>query len=225
MPGSPKVGGIGCPKARLRMQLSATRGVYDHGIDNIRVSFQELIKNPPDGFLVIEGNAGLGADWPAAIWKSASGFALALTIFSAPSSIEENWPRWKEIFDKARESMLRFHGEYQIDRDTAQVLAMQHAVAIETMDSGRLELRLAIRHHHQIISGYDDLLIRERIDMYWPERAQFGTEEFSQGVKSSDEAAKQVRCRYIFGFEDQNSSRTVVVEKDGVISFCQKLYP
>lgn len=205
------------------MQLLAVAGVYDPGSDSFSEAFQRLVHTPPSGFVVLEGNAGLGADWPAAIWKSAQALAVAVTIISAPATIKENWPIWKEIFDQATEYMLEHHGEFRIDRDTAQVLAIQHAVAELGMDATELMVHLAIRHYHQSIGGYEDLLLTERVDMDWIEGSEWGSTEFSAGVRSNEEAARQVLCRYVFGIGDLSRSQTIVVEMDGTVSFEKKL--
>lgn len=199
------------------MQFIAVSNVYGDEGDNFNKNFLRLLENPPDGFEVLEGNAGLGADWPAAIWKSATALTIALTVFSAPATIKENWPLWKEIYDEATVLMLGFHGEVRIDRDSAQMIAMHHAIEVLGLSAANLTIHLAIRHYRHSCAGYQDLLNEARVDMYWPD-GEIGSEEFSQGVRSNEEAAKQVVSRYIFGVEDFESCMTVVVEQDGSVS-------
>ncbi len=200
------------------MQLLAVKNVYGEEDDCFNASFLQLIENPPSGFIVLEGNAGLGADWPAAIWKSTQALTVALAVFSAPATIKENWPLWKEIYDEAVSLMLEFHGEFRIDRDSAQMIAIHHAVDVLGMNAANLNVHMAVRHFRQSACSYQDLLVDERTDMHWPEFAEHGSDEFSQGVQSNEEAAKQAICRYIFGIDDLENCKTIVVEQDGTVS-------
>lgn len=204
------------------MQLLTTTRVYDSENDQMDVYFMSLVNSPPSGFLVLDGNAGLGADWPAGIWKSVQGIAVALSIISAPSTIKENWPLWKSIFEELTQKVIEIHGEYRIDRDTAHVIAIHHAVFQENLRSDRLSVHMAIRHYFSSVAGYEDLLITDRLIMDWPD-GEYGTEAFSQGVRSNEEAAKQARCRYIFGIEDGYNCLTLIIEQDGTISGAKKL--
>lgn len=170
------------------MQFLTTTNVYGPG-DHSNEAFLELVRMPPQGIIILDGNAGLGADWPAGIWKSLNGTAVALTIFSAPSTIEENWPVWKEIFDSIAQQVIEFHGEYRIDRDSAQVIAMHHSVAICEIDPKRMSVHMAIRHYFTTVAGCEDLLKTGRVDMDWPKHGDFGSEEFSTGLRSNEEAA------------------------------------
>lgn len=171
----------------------------------------------------MDGNAGLGADWPAGIWKSLNGAAIALAIFSAPSTIEENWPVWKGIFDNVIQKMVDFHGEFRVDRDSAQVIAMHHSVANCGINPNQMSVHMAIRHFFSGAGGYEDLLTADRVDMDWPKHGDFASEEFSLGVRSNEEAAKQARCRYIFGINDGSTCLTLVVERDGSVSMSKEL--
>jgi len=200
------------------VQLLTTTRVYGPE-DETNPDFLKLIQNPPAGIVILDGNAGLGADWPAGIWKSANAAAIAIALISAPSTIEENLPKWKEIYDYVSQAMVDFHGEFRIDRDTAQILAMEKAVFSHRMNSDRLEVHMAIRHYFSSYPGYEDLLRKERIDMDWPETGEFGSEEFSRGVQSNEEAARQARCRYLFGLSDDRKCITICVEGDGSILF------
>lgn len=204
------------------MQFLTTTNVYGPG-DHSNEAFLELVKMPPDGIIILDGNAGLGADWPAGIWKSLNGMAVALAILSAPSTIEENWPKWKEIFDYVSQQIIDFHGEFRVDRDSAQVIAMHHAVTNFGIEPSRLSVHMAIRHFFTTFAGYEDLLTTERVDMDWPEHGGFGSEEFSRGVRSNEEAARQARCRYIFGIEDGSNCLTIVVEQDGSVSMSEEM--
>ncbi|MGR3504916.1 MAG: hypothetical protein ACU0B7_03485 [Paracoccaceae bacterium] len=205
------------------MQLLSTNRVYDVENDCFRAEFMQLVASPPDDLIVIDGNAGLGADWPAAIWRHAGNAALALTIISAPSTIEENWPRWKSIYDAVVEKVVEFHGEYRIDRDTAQVLALHHAVTELGLSSSRLEVHMALRHYYSSVPGYDDLLTSPSVVMDWPNSAGFDTPEFSQGVRSNEEAARQAIGRYIFGINDLSKAFTIIIESDGQVSMSREL--
>lgn len=204
------------------MQLLATEGIYGLEGDFTNDRFLRLVNNPPSDFRVLEGNAGLGADWPAAIWRSATGLSLALSILAAPATLEENWPKWKAIFDNMIGFMRDFHGEFRIDRDTAQVIALHQAIYNEGLNACDINMHLAIRHYTTGVGGYEDLLMEDRIDMSWP-LDECGPAAFSHGVRSNQEAAKQACCRYIFGISDLRDCRTIVVESDGSISFCSRL--
>lgn len=204
------------------MQFLTTTNVYGSG-DHSNEAFLELVRMPPKGIVILDGNAGLGADWPAGVWKSLNGAAVALAIFAAPSTIEENWPKWKEIFDNIAQQVMEFHGEYRIDRDSAQIIAMHHSVAACEIDPNRLSVHMAVRHYFTTVAGYEDLLQTDRIDMDWPEHGGFGTKEFSIGVRSNEEAARQARCRYIFGIDDGSKCLTIVVESDGTVSLAQEM--
>ncbi|WP_157968872.1 hypothetical protein [Tropicimonas sp. IMCC34011] len=204
------------------MQLLTTTNVYGPD-DQSNEAFLELVRVPPPGIMILDGNAGLGADWPAGIWKSMQGASVALAIFAAPSTIEENWPLWKEIFDDIAQRIMEFHGEYRIDRDSAQVIAMHHSVAVWEIAPNRMSVHMAVRHYFSTAAGYQDLLETDRVDMDWPERGEFGSEGFSVGVRSNEEAARQARCRYIFGIDDGSKCLTIVVESDGTVSFAQEL--
>lgn len=200
------------------MQLLAVNNVYGDEDDCLNAAFVRLIENPPSGIIILDGNAGLGADWPAAIWKSTQALTIALAVFTAPATIKENWPLWKEIFDRAVTLMLEFHKEFRIDRDSAQMIAMHHALAVVGMNAANLNVHMAVRHFRQSGCSYQDLLVDERIDMHWPEYAEHDSEEFYQGVQSNEEASKQAICRYIFGVNDLETCRTIVVEQDGTVS-------
>jgi hypothetical protein len=204
------------------MQFLTTTNVYGPG-DHSNEAFLELVRTPPQGVVILDGNAGLGADWPAGVWKSINGAVVALAIFSAPSTIEENWPIWKEIFDSVAEQVLEFHGEFRIDRDSAQVIAMHHAVATSGFDPERMSVHMAVRHFFTTYAGYEDLLNTDRVEMDWPEHGEFGSEEFSRGVLSNEEAARQARCRYVFGIDDGSKCITIIVEQDGSVSFTEEM--
>ena len=204
------------------MQFLTTTNVYGPG-DHSNEAFLELVRVPPEGIIIFDGNAGLGADWPAGIWKSLNGAAVALAIFSAPSTIEENWPVWKELFDNITQQMIEFHGEYRLDRDSAQVIAMHHAVAACGIEPNRMSIHMAIRHFFTTVAGYEDLLRTDRVDMDWPEYGDFDSKESSIGVRSNEEAARQARCRYIFGIDDGAKCLTLVVESDGTVSMTEEM--
>ncbi len=199
------------------MQLLTTTNVYGP-YDDSNESFLELVRRPPQGIIILNGNAGLGADWPAGIWKSLNGAAVALAILSAPSTIQDNWPVWKSIFDDIAQRVIEFHGEFRIDRDSAQVVAMHHSVNTFGLDPKRMTVHMAIRHFFTGTAGYEDLLKTDRVDMDWPEHGDLGSDEFSRAVRSNEEAARQARCRYIFGVEDGSNCLTIVVEQDGSVS-------
>ena len=203
------------------MQLLTTTNVYDVENDFTDLDFLKIVENPPTGYLVIDGNAGLGADWPARIWKNLNGIAIALAIISAPSTIEDNWPKWKEIFDDLTQKVLEFHGEYRIDRDTAHILALHYAVNKCGLKPDTLSIHMAVRHFSSSYPGYEDLLECERLEMNWFDLSPHGSKEFQHGVRSNEEAAKQACCRYIFGIQDFGKCVTIVVEQDGTISFAR----
>ncbi len=205
------------------MQLLAVSNVYGEEADTIHTDLLALVENPPTGLIVIVGNAGLGADWPVAIWKSAQALTIALTVFSAPNTIKENWPHWKEIYDNAVSLMLEFHGEYRIDPNSAQMIAIHHAVDVLGINADQLEVHMAVRHFRQNCCSYESLLNSRRIDMLWSESAEFGSDEFSKAVQSTAEAAKQATCRYIFGISDFEGCKTIVVEQDGTVSLSADL--
>ncbi|MCF6432905.1 hypothetical protein, partial [Leisingera sp. MMG026] len=117
--------------------------------------------------------------------------AIALAIFSAPSTIEDNWPRWKEIYDSVAAQVIQWHGEFSIDRDSAQVIAMHHAVSALGLEAAQLSVHMAIRHFFTTVAGYEDLLTTERHVMDWSHDGEFGSEGFSIGIKSTEEAARQ----------------------------------
>jgi len=204
------------------MQFLTTTNVYGPG-DHSSEAFLALVRMPPQNIIILEGNAGLGADWPAGIWKSLNGAAVALKIFAAPATIEENWPIWKGIFADISQQIIDFHGEYRIDRDSAQVIAMHHSVAACEVDPNRMSVHMAIRHYFTTVAGYEDLLKADRVDMDWPEHADYGSDDFSIGVRSNEEAARQARCRYIFGIDDGSKCLTIVVESDGTVSMTQEM--
>lgn len=201
------------------MQLLTTKNVYDLENEDTAPSFRKLLESPPEGIIIQDGNAGLGADWPVGIWTSLNAMAIALTIFSAPSTIEENWPRWKEIYDNMVEQVVEWHGEFSIDRDSAQIIAMQYAVSELGIDAINLSVHMAIRQFFTTVAGYEDLLNAERQVMDWSQEGEFGSEGFSTGVRSTEEAARQAICRYVFGISDDSKCVTIIVEKDGSISF------
>ncbi|MDA8585865.1 hypothetical protein N9L47_06275 [Rhodobacteraceae bacterium] len=205
------------------MQLLTTTGVYDVEGDRSNPDFLRLVQTPPDGIVVLDGNAGLGADWPAGVWKSLNAAAIAIAILSAPATFEENWPRWKEIYDKVVGQILEFHGEFRIDRDTAQILAINHAIKEVGLNPGTISFHMAIRHYFTTFAGYEDLLETNRIEMDWPEKAEFGSNEFSHAIKSTEEAARQAACRYILGLDDGIKCITLVVEENGTVSLSSEL--
>ena len=204
------------------MQLLAVQNIYQEEGDCFEAAFLKLLESPPTGFEVIEGNAGLGADWPAAIWKNANALAIALAVFSAPSTIRENWPFWKSLYDQAVTLMMEFHEEFRIDRDTAQMIAMHHAVEVLGMNADNLNVHMAIRHYRQSCGNYQDLLVEERVDMVWP-AGEYGSDAFSQGVRSNQEAARQAVSRYVFGIEDLETCKTIIIEMDGTVSLSAEL--
>lgn len=201
------------------MQILTTKNVYDIEKDETSFDFLELLRNPPDGLMVQEGNAGLGADWPAGVWTSLNAMAIALAIFNAPSTIEENWPRWKAIYDSVVEQVIERHGDFSIDRDSAQLIAMHYAASELGLMPERLNVHMAIRHFFTTVAGFEDLLKTKRHVMDWSQDGEFGSEEFSNGVRSNEEAARQAICRYIFGITDDRTCFTIVIERDGSISF------
>lgn len=118
---------------------------------------------------------------------------------------------------------MEFHGEYRIDRDSAQVIAMHHSVAACEIDPNLMSVHMAIRHYFTTVAGFEDLLKTDRVDMDWPEHVDYGSEGFSIGVRSNEEAARQARCRYIFGIDDGSKCFTIVVESDGTVSMTQEM--
>ncbi len=205
------------------MQLLTTTNVYDVEKDCSTDEFLTLVLHPPSGIHVLNGNAGLGADWPAGIWKSLNAAAIAVTIISAPSTIEENWPRWQAIYEAVTQKLLKVHGEYRVDRDTAQVLAMHHAVSSFGLNPSRMTVHMAIRHYFTTVAGYDDLLQTERVDLEWPDTDDRLTDAFSKGVRSNEEAARQATARYIFGLEDGVTCVTLVVDHGGNVILAESL--
>lgn len=201
------------------MQLLTTTRVYDVPNDQSDPEFLELVQSPPNGVIIYDGNAGLGADWPAGVWTSLNAMVIALAIFDAPSTIEENWPKWKAIYDSVAEQVMEFHGEFRIDRDSAQVIAMQCAVAELGLEAQRFSVHMATRHFFTTVPGYEDLLNSPRQVMEWSDNLNPSREEFSNGVRSNEEAARQACCRYIFGIADDTKSFTIVVEQSGEVSF------
>lgn len=205
------------------VQFLTTTNVYNVEQDCSNAAFMELVKQPPDGLIILDGNAGLGADWPAGIWKSLNGAAVALAIISAPATIEENWPYWKSLFDDIAQKVIDFHGEYRIDRDSAQVIAIHHAVAHFGVVVGQMTVHMAIRQYFMSVAGYEDLLVEDRVEMEWPELAEFGSEQFTRGVRSNEEAARQARCRYFFGIDDGAKCLSIVVEQNGSVSLAREM--
>jgi len=193
--------------------------VYDKENDQSDPEFLKLVRSPPNEIIIHDGNAGLGADWPAGVWTSLTAMTIALTIFDAPSTIDENWPKWKAIYDSVVEQVMEFHGEFKIDRDSAQVIAMHHAVAELGLEAPRLSVHMAIRHFFTTIPGYEDLLTSPRQVMQWSDTSNPSSEEFSNSVQSNEEAARQASCRYVYGIADDSKSFTIVVEQNGDISF------
>jgi hypothetical protein len=200
------------------MQLITT-GAYDYSADD----FRDLSGVLPFDLEVLEGNAGLGADWPVGVFKSAQALALAIAVFSAPSTFKENWPLWKEIFDASSQLVLERFKDLRVDRDTAQMIAMHHAIESIGVRPDWLEIHMAIRHFDTGVGGYDDLLKTERVVLSWPEYAERGDRNFLLGVDSLSEAAKQAVSRYVFGITDFSGQYTVIVERDGRISFSSAL--
>lgn len=82
-----------------------------------------------------------------------------------------------------------------------------------------LSVHMAIRHFFTTFAGWEDLLTTERHVMDWSQDGEFGSEAFSQGVRSTEEAARQADCRYVFGISDHKKCVTVAVERDGSVSF------
>lgn len=76
---------------------------------------------------------------------------------------------------------------------------------------------MAIRHYFSTVASYEDLLKTQRVDMDWGRSDLPEPEAFSYGTRSNEEAAKQARCRYIFGIEDYEKCLTLVVEQDGSV--------
>lgn len=205
------------------MQLLSTKNVYNAENDKTLTDFLKILRSPPDGITIQDGNAGLGADWPAGVWTSFNAMAIALAIFDAPSTIETNWPRWKAIYDNVAEQVMEWHGDFSIDRDTAQLIAMHHAVSELFLQPKFLSVHMAIRHFFVGFPGFEDLLETERQVMDWSRGGEIGSEEFSIGVRSNEEAARQAICRYLFGIGDQRKCVTLVVEQDGSVSLSQEL--
>jgi len=199
-------------------------GVYDEEQDDFSLDFRNLSGEPPADLVFVEGNAGLGADWPVGVVKSAKALAIAYAVFAAPSTIKENWPIWLEIYQQTTDLISAKLGNYSIDRDTAQMLAMHHAVDVLNLNPNHLETHMAIRHYRlNGHGGYDDLINEERVDLSWPQPSGYGSEDYSIGVRSLQEAAKQASARYIFGIHDGHDLFSIVVEQTGEVSFSKVL--
>jgi len=204
------------------MQLISAH-IYGDEVDDIDKKFKALIENPPHGLEIIEGNAGRGADWPVGVFKCANALAIALTVFSAPRTIQDNWPIWKELFDKSSNLIIENFNDLRIDRDSAQMIAMNHAVEVLGVNPEWLEVHMAIRHFHAGVGSYEDLMKVKRVVMEWPNYKNRGDESFLKGIDSLEEASKQAIARYIFGITDYSGSYTIIVEKDGSISFASSI--
>lgn len=94
---------------------------------------------------------------------------------------------------------------------------MRHTFTAMGLLPDRMTFHMAIRHYFTTVAGYENLLEKERVDMIWPDEAEFGSEAFSQGVRSNEEAVRQANCRYISGIDDGARCATLVVELDGRI--------
>ena len=178
----------------------------------------------PGDTVAFEGNAGLGADWPVGVVRSAKAIAIAYAVFSAPATIKENWPLWIEIFQQVKSITEDKFGEIIIDRDSAQMIAMYHCVDVMGLGVDSLEMHMAIRHYFLNGCGsYDDLLKAERVDLEWPASQQYGDESYQKAVKSTAEAARQAGARYCFGISDRGDTVTIIVESNGSISLAKKI--
>jgi hypothetical protein len=204
------------------MQLISAH-IYSDELDDIDQKLRTMIERPPAGLEIFEGNAGRGADWPVAVFRSASAFTIALTVFGAPKTIKENWPIWKDMFDKASSVVIEKFNDLRIDRDSAQMIAMNHAVEVLGVQPEWLEVHMAIRHFDIGVGDYEDLLNTKRVVMEWPDFHERGDINFIKGVESVEEASKQAKARYIFGITDYLGSYTIIVEKDGTVSFAEIL--
>ena len=205
------------------MQL-ITANIYDYERDDVCAAFTELIDQPPEGLVILEGNAGKGADWPVGIVRSAQALAVAWAVFSAPNTFEENWPIWKEIYDETRRFVIERFGDVRVDRDSAQMIALHHAIQFLSVRPDEVEIHMAFRQ--SVISGvgsYEDLLNSKRITMEWPDFSVRGDKYYLKGVESLDEAAKQTVARYFFGISDISSVTSLVVEMNGSVSFSGRL--
>ena len=65
-------------KQGKNMQLLSTKNVYNAENDKTSTDFLKILRSPPDGITIQDGNAGLGADWPAGVWTSFNAMAIAL---------------------------------------------------------------------------------------------------------------------------------------------------
>jgi len=178
-----------------------------------RVFARTLNEIPPGegNWTIDESDSGLGASIPSILLTVAGMASIAITIISAPKTIAENWPVWKEAFDRAIGFMKKRFDDVYIDKKTAAVLAI-HEVALLFPDYREIDILIAGRQYAINISGYDDL-ISEKFDGY-----------IDETPRGNRESSVQIGSRYIFAFSiDGWQGATVIVEHDGSVSFSERM--
>jgi hypothetical protein len=194
------------------MQILATDNFWrDDGSDSVSDAIKAILEQPFEGIEIEEVNAGLGADWPAIVWRSLQGATVTLTILSAPATIEENWPKWKEVFDSLIDKVTIIHQTFYIDHESAQLISLKHASTFSRLRHDFIRIDFAFRHYSQNAEGLIDELVQKESDV------------IDNTVSGNMEAARQVNCRYLFGISDCRQSLTIIVERDGTVSYCARL--
>ncbi|MEO0497595.1 MAG: hypothetical protein AAF141_09525 [Pseudomonadota bacterium] len=188
-------------------------GIRDHWAEDderFDREFDELVLSSPLGSSAVYADCLDSASLSAILYNTAAAAGLAITLFSAPATWEENFPRWLALYEKATEFMRETFDDFAVDQNTARVLAVAEAKALAAEDRDDWEIVFGVRHWRTLAHGYDD----------------FGSElleNFPTGVAANAEATRQWSGRYIFGIRIGTDGFTVAVERDGTCSFIKDL--
>ncbi len=166
-------------------------------------------EKPPSGFSGAYADAGMGASFPRIILQSASAFAIAMSIMGAPSTIDENWPKWKAYFDEVIEFIEENFDDYSIDPETAEVMAIK-AVRDKVGKSGNLVVDFRYWHIAELEAFLAKIVPTKSF-------------RITTSAEGNVAASCQIRCRYIFGISQNFQRFTVLVERNGTVSFIEEI--
>jgi len=153
-------------------------------------------------------DAGPSASIPG--W-AVSIFAAGWFVFSAPSTINENLPLWKENFEMMAEFLKSENLSFSIDLHDACAAALHQMSEQFSVAPDKFKLISCTIHHANINGNWSS---------YYD---QFEMEEPATASQKHEAACNQYRARYIFHIEYDYSGYTAAVEKNGDVVLISRL--
>ncbi|MEM6828638.1 MAG: hypothetical protein AAF553_11890 [Pseudomonadota bacterium] len=175
---------------------------HEDRFDDFRVRLEDRLKSEFLGCDIWLGDAGPSASIP--VWM------LRLTtagwfIFSAPATIEQNMPLWREAYDQFTQIAQELSLTYSIDPHDAVALAMDAAASQFSWDIRWIKI-VDLHSHWKNLNGV------------WA--THFDLDSMSEPGNSPQfhsDAVAQYACRYFVLIEHDGEAASIIVHTNGDI--------